>query len=305
MKKGLGRGLESLFAVYNTEEDEKNVSRETFTQQLDKAINNTSENLVKDGVLEVNVGEIDPNKNQPRKNFDKEALNDLAESIKVHGVVQPIIVVKKGPRYMIIAGERRWRATKIAGLKTIPAILKDYTERQVREISIIENLQREDLNAVETAKAIKELMDEYNWTQEVVSKRLGKSRSAIANTVRLLNLEKEVLDMIQAGELSAGHARSLVVVTDKKAQIRLAKLACSKKITVRDMEKAIKGKSSTVKRIKVQQSMELKDFVNQMQKKFSTKVIVNGNDVKGKIVIDYYNKDDLERIYTLVGKIKA
>ena len=211
IKKGLGRGLESLFAMYD--EDNGNVNI-TNNDGIKKPVN---------GVDEIDINLIKPNPNQPRKNFDQEALDDLACSIKVHGVIQPIVLNQmEDGSYMIIAGERRWRASKIAGLKTVPSVIKNYTERQIKEISIIENLQREDLNPIEAARAIKQLMDEYKLTQEVVSERIGKSRSNIANTLRLLSLYPEVIKMVEEGSLSAGHARSLVVIDDVNLQLRLA-----------------------------------------------------------------------------------
>lgn len=307
-KKGLGRGLESLFSVYNNEE-------ENIKEQLaatEKPVNTapaTKEVVVNkgtQGVQEINITEIDPNKGQPRKTFDEEAMNELAESIKVHGVIQPIIVVKRGNRHMIIAGERRWRASKLAGLKQIPVIVKDYSEKEIREVSIIENLQREDLNPIETAKAIKELMDEFSWTQEVVATRLGKSRSAIANTIRLLSLQPEVIQMIESGDLSAGHARSLVVVNDAKAQIKLAKMASGKKVTVRDLEMAVKTQNAPKKPAKAKktQSAELKNLIQDMQRVFATKVTALGSNNRGRIYIDYYSQDDLDRIYQMVEKLK-
>ncbi|PKK95746.1 MAG: chromosome partitioning protein ParB [Tenericutes bacterium HGW-Tenericutes-4] len=294
IKKGLGRGLDSLFSIYNDDEQQvvavQPSARTEFTQ----------------GVEDVKVGDIDPNKNQPRKNFDEEALKELSESIKNHGVIQPIIVIKKDERYMVIAGERRWRASKLAGLATIPAIVKNYSEKEIKEVSIIENLQREDLNPVEAARAIKELMDEYGWTQEVVATRLGKSRPVIANTIRLLQLQPEVIKLIEDGKLSAGHARSLVVVTDRNAQIKLAQLACTKKITVRDMENAVKKQlgEKTKGKTKKEQSPELKQLIGDMQRVFSTKVTALGTAQRGRIYIDYYNADDLERIYELVEVLK-
>jgi ParB family transcriptional regulator, chromosome partitioning protein len=297
VKKGLGRGLDSLFSIYNDEE--KQVAQPSSIKQEVKI-------EYVNGVEEIKVGDIDPNKNQPRKNFDEEALKELSESIKNHGVIQPIIVVKKDGRYMVIAGERRWRASKIAGLTHIPAIIKNYSDKEIKEVSIIENLQREDLNPVEAARAIKELMDEYGWTQEVVASRLGKSRPVIANTIRLLQLEPEVIKLIEDGKLSAGHARSLVVVTDRAAQIKLAQLACTKKITVRDLENAVKkqlGDKAKTKS-KKDQSPELKQLISDMQRVFSTKVTALGTAQRGRIYIDYYNADDLERIYELVEVLK-
>ena len=203
---------------------------------------------------------------------------------------------------MIIAGERRWRAANLCGLKTVPAIIKDYTEKQIKEISIIENLQREDLNPVEAAKAIKELMDEYGLTQEAVSERIGKSRSNVANTLRLLTLYPAVLDMIEKGKISAGHARCLVVVEDANEQLKLANAIVSKNLSVRDLEKAIKAYTNPAKKVVVreEQSLELKELINQMQKTFATKVSAIGNDNKGRIYIDYYTRDDLDRISELL-----
>jgi ParB family chromosome partitioning protein len=294
-KKGLGRGLNSLFSIYNDEENE-------LAPQQPKSV----EKEYTQGVEEIEISKIDPNKDQPRKNFDEEALKELSASIQNHGVIQPIIVVKKDGRYMVIAGERRWRASKLAGMTTIPAIVKEYSDAEIKEVSIIENLQREDLNPIEAARAIKELMDEYGWTQEVVANRLGKSRPVIANTIRLLQLEPEVIKLIEDGKLSAGHARSLVVVTDRNAQIKLAQLACSKKITVRDLENAVKkqlGDKAKSKK-KKEQTAELKQLIDDMQHVFSTKVTALGTMQRGRIYIDYYNADDLERIYELIEQLK-
>lgn len=288
INKGLGRGLDALFGTY-----EGDVSYNKITKPADT---NT-------GVLEIDINKIKPNPNQPRKNFDEDALKDLAASIKVHGIVQPIVLNKNADgTYMIIAGERRWRAANLCGLKTVPAIIKDYTEKQIKEISIIENLQREDLNPVEAAKAIKELMDEYGLTQEAVSERIGKSRSNVANTLRLLTLYPAVLDMIEKGKISAGHARCLVVVEDANEQLKLANAIVSKNLSVRDLEKAIKAYTNPAKKVIVreEQSLELKELINQMQKTFATKVSAIGNDNKGRIYIDYYTRDDLDRISELL-----
>ena len=289
IKKGLGRGLESLFAMYDEEVGNKNITNEE-----------SSEEMLSNGVMEIDIDKIQPNPNQPRKNFDQEALDDLACSIKVHGVIQPIVVNKaEGGKYLIIAGERRYRASKIAGLKTIPAIIKNYTDKQIKEISIIENLQREDLNPIEAARAIKQLMEEYKLTQETVSERIGKSRSNIANTLRLLNLYPEVVAMVEKGLLSAGHARCLVVIEDTNDQMRLATQCVKDKWNVRDLEKAVKrylNPESKKKNPVAAQSLVLKELVNQMQRVLATKVSAIGNDNKGRIYIDYYSRDDLDRI---------
>lgn len=306
MKKGLGRGLESLFSVYRDTEVDTNEVNDNIEEVPEVKVVKMAplgDRIKGDMVEQIEIGKIDPNKDQPRKVFDQTALNELASSIKLHGIIQPIVLTKTGERYMIIAGERRWRAAQIAGLKAVPAIIKDYDNKQIREISIIENLQREDLNPMEAARAMKQLMDEYGWTQEVVADRLGKSRPVIANTIRLLNLEPEVIEMIEKGKLSAGHARSLVAVNNRDAQIRLAKQVCEKKLTVRDLEKAVKqgkGGASSIS----SQSIELKQLIHDMQKVFGTKVSALGNDQRGRIYIDYYSVDDLQRVFDLVEILK-
>ena len=228
----------------------------------------------------------------------------MSKSIKVHGIIQPIVVNDQGDgTYLIIAGERRYRAAKLAGLNKLPVIIKNYTEKQIKEISIIENLQREDLNPIESARAIKQLMEEYRLTQEEVAERIGKSRSNIANTIRLLTLYPDVLKLVETGELSAGHARCLVVVDNSFDQIKLANMAVKGKWNVRDLEKAVKKMqnptSAPVKR--VEQSLELKDLIEKMQKTLATKVSAIGNDHKGRIYIDYYTRDDLDRIADMIS----
>ena len=299
MKKGLGKGLEALFSIY----DEENEKDEKQTQN--KVANNVT--VEKDGVLELRIDEVHPNPNQPRKNFDQTALEELAQSIKNHGVIQPLVVNKEDDGYMIIAGERRWRASKIAGLEYVPCIIKNYTEKQIKEIALIENLQREDLNPVEAAKAIKQLMDEYNFTQEIVADRIGKSRPNVTNLLRLLSLYPDVLKLVENGRLSAGHARCLVVVSDYNQQLKFANMACDNKMSVRDLEKAVKNYLNPKKlsNQKPEQSVELKELVNEMQRVFSTKVSVIGNDKKGRIYIDYYSRDDLDRIADLIELAKT
>ena len=295
-KRGLGRGLEALFSVFD-EENEKNAST---PQNEAKTVAKTD----KGAVTELNISDITPNINQPRKNFDENALNELADSIKMHGVIQPIVVNDEGDgKYMIIAGERRYRASKLAGLETVPAVIKHYTPKQIKEISIIENLQREDLNPIEVSRAIKQLMEEYKWTQETVAERLGKSRPVIANYVRLLTLTPEVVSMIEDGSLSAGHARCLVVLTDPREQYKVAQLAKNNRISVRELEKVVKNITNPKKNKdnpKSEQSAELKELISDMQKAFSTKVSAIGNDRKGRIYIDYYSRDDLDRICQLI-----
>lgn len=292
-KCGLGRGLESLFSSYKNIENVENVSRETLAQEGKE-------------IKSISISLIDPNKEQPRKRFEEEPLNELANSIKLHGVLQPILVVERNGRYLIVAGERRWRASKLAGIKEIPCIVGEFTNAGIKEISIIENLQRKDLTPIEEAKAIKELIDEFGWTQEVVAERLGKSRPAISNTLRLLQLAPEVIQMIEEGKLSAGHAKSLVVVADREAQIKLAKQVSEKKLTVRDLENAVKTSKSkskgTTPSSKI--SNEFHQLIMDMQRVFGTKVFMMGSENRGRIYIDYFNKDDLDRLYEIVQILK-
>lgn len=298
-RKGLGRGLESLFALYDNEIEERPAQQQTKTQ----ATNNKSE-----GITEVDISKVFPNPNQPRKHFDEEALQELSSSIKLHGVIQPLVVNRNDDNtFMIIAGERRWRASKMAGLEKVPVVVKNYTEKQIKEISIIENLQREDLNPIEAARAIKQLMEEYNLTQETVSDRIGKSRSSVANTLRLLSLYPDVIKLIEDGKLSSGHARSLVVVDDTTTQIKLAKQAAEGKMSVRELEKAVRNylnpQKTPLNKVK-EQSLELKELINEMQRIFATKVSAIGNDNKGRIYIDYYSRDDLDRLADLMELLK-
>ena len=307
-KKGLGRGLESLFALYDEDDYTGGTSGANNIENKDSKAKVTTNALSNEGVTEMDVDKIFPNPNQPRKHFDEEALQELASSIKLHGVIQPLVVNKTDDgTYMIIAGERRWRASKLAGMSKIPVVIKNYTEKQIKEISIIENLQREDLNPIEAARAIKQLMDEYNLTQETVSDRIGKSRSSVANTLRLLQLYPAVINMIEQGKLSSGHARCLVVVDDVTQQIKLANQACDGKMSVRELEKAVKNYLNPPKNAStkvVQQSLELKELINDMQRVFATKVSAIGNDNKGRIYIDYYSRDDLDRLSDMIELLK-
>jgi len=292
MKRGLGRGLDSLFGDYDDESAEEKKPAEVKV-----------ETVVVNEPKEIEIGLIDRNPEQPRKIFDEDALKELAESIKSHGVIQPIIVKQVGDRYFIIAGERRWRASRMAGLKTIPCVVKDYTEQEISEIAIIENLQREDLNPIESAKAIRNLINQYKLTQDEVADKIGKSRPAVANTLRLLSLPESIISLVESNKLSAGHARALLAIDDSKKQKEIAILTIEKGLTVRDVENIIKNlnKPMPVNR-PVEKSLELKDFENKIKRIFSTKVKIQGGDNKGKIIIEYYSKDDLNRIYDILNK---
>ncbi len=289
--KGLGRGFASLLGLNDADDINPINISDTVTPTSD------------DAVVAIPLTDIDPNFEQPRKNFDEDALNELAESIKLHGVIQPIVVVPVGRRFMIIAGERRFRASKIAGKTSIPAVIRHYTSQQIKEISLIENLQREDLSPIEAARAIKVLMNEFNMTQEMAADRIGKSRSAVANTLRLLTLSEDVIALIENGRLSAGHARTLVVVP-QQSQYKLALKACDNQMTVREMEKMVREflNPKKVEQKPVEESKELKDLVGNMQRAFATKVSALGNGNKGRIYIDYYTADDLDRICKLIDE---
>ena len=294
VKKGLGRGLESLFAMYD--------------EEVEQASAKTTAKSNRDSVDMIDINVIKTNPNQPRKVFDENALNELSSSIKLHGVIQPIVINDNGDgTYLIIAGERRYRAAIKAGLDKIPAVIKNYSDRQIKEIAIIENLQREDLNPIEAARAIKQLMEEYKLTQETVAERIGKSRPNIANVLRLLTLYPDVMTMVEEGKLSAGHARALVVVEDHLLQLKLANQAVKDKWTVRDLEKAVKKLQHpvTITKFQPNQSIELRELIQTMQRVLGTKVSAIGNDTKGRIYIDYYNRDDLDRIADMITLLQT
>lgn len=293
MAKGLGKGLSALFS--ETEEAYENARVEGVTEP---------------GVSELPLEEIYPNPDQPRKVFDEGAMLDLTNSIKEHGVISPI-VVNRNPdgTFMVIAGERRFRAAKNAGLKTIPAVVKEYDTREIQEISLIENLQREDLNPIEAAYGMKRLMDEFSLTQEVLAERLGKSRPAIANTLRLLTLAEDVIALVREGKISSGHARTLVPVP-KESQSALARSCVKEGWSVREMERAVKqflNPPEVLTKEKEKKNAlanaELKHFVERLRTTFKTKVSLIGTEKKGRIYIDYYSRDDLDRIYEMLDII--
>ncbi len=284
-KSGLGKGLDALFPS-NVDVDSLGGIPSTNNEKI----------------VEMKITEIEPDTNQPRKKFNEEKLVELADSIKEHGVLQPIIVAKKDDYYQIIAGERRWRASKIAGLKTIPTIVRDYDEKKIREVSLIENIQRENLNPIETAQAIKELMEEHNLTQEQLAKTLGKSRSAIANTVRILNLDERVIELVNEGKLTEGHARSLVAISNQQKQYKLAMDIVNLDMSVRDAETLVKEEKNNKDKSQKKNTSEkleiiYKDFENRLKNSLGTKVAFRPQTKsKGKIIIEYFNSDELERL---------
>ena len=279
-KTGLGKGLDALFGPVPEEEKQKE--------------NDVLKNL--------KITEVEPNRNQPRKNFNQEALEELAESIKEYGLIQPIIVTEKEGYYSIIAGERRWRACKLAGLDEIPVIVREDDEKKNNEIALIENIQREDLNPFEKALGIKNLMNTYDLTQEEVAKKLGKSRSAIANTIRILNLEPRVLEFAKQGKLTEGHCKALLAITDPEKQYMMAVDMIERGTTVREIEqrnKKINQKQVSKEDLK-RANILYRDIENTFQGFFGTKVKLDPGKKKGKIIIEYASNDDLERILKLM-----
>lgn len=300
--KGLGRGLGSLFGDFEDEAPKKVEQPKEKEVVIKEVVKEVIKEVPRETPEEVDINLIDRNTSQPRKIFAEEQLQELAQSIRNCGLIQPIILVKRNNRYMIVSGERRWRASKIAGLKSVPAVIRDYTDAQIAEVALIENLQREDLNPIESANAIKELIEKFNLTQEQISEKIGKSRSAVTNTLRLLSLAPYVIKLIQDGKLSAGHGKILVTITDVETQVKIANMAVEGKISVRELEKYLQNlshKSNKPER-KTSQSLELIDFTNKLQQTLSTKVEIKGSERKGKILIEYYSKDDLNRIYSLL-----
>lgn len=281
-KTGLGKGLDALLLNNVVEEEEK----------------------VQDGekVQKLKLIDVEPNRDQPRRIFDEESIEELSNSIKEYGVIQPIIVTKQDNYYKIVAGERRWRASKKAGLTEIPAIVREDDERKNNEIALIENMQREDLNPYEKALGIKNLMTTYGLTQEEIAKKLGKSRSAIANTVRTLNLEPRVLEMAKEGKLTEGHCRALLSITDPEKQYLTAINMLERGATVREVEQT--GKEINKKQVSKEQlkrnAILYRDIENTFQGFFGTKVKLNPGKKRGKIIIEYASNDDLERILNLM-----
>ena len=288
-KHGLGRGVDSLFAANPGKIEKKEGGEEAK-------------------LLKISL--IQANPSQPRKRFSDEELKELSESIKQFGVIQPLLVKKQGPIYEIIAGERRFRAAKLAGLTEVPVLVRSYDEKLSREISIIENIQREDLNAVEEALAYQSLISEYDLSQEELAERLSKKRTTITNSLRLLKLEEEILNYIREGKLKEGHGRALLAIPEGKKRLALARECVEKKLSVREVEKRSQEQTVQKKKKKLlsgQLSSIFKDLEEKMRETLGTKVkIIPKNENKGKLEIEYYSQEDLERIYVLLeGKAKG
>ena len=295
-KRGLGKGLNALFGDAGYESEEKESGKYEKSESAIK-----SETTVK-------ISSIIANEKQPRKNFNEEELSQLTESVKQYGVLQPLLVKKDGENYRIIAGERRFRAAKEAGLKEIPVVIRDYTNQQAAEISIIENVQRADLNPMEEAMAYQMLIDDYGLKQEEVADKVSKNRTTITNSLRLLKLSKKVRVMVAEGTLSAGHARTLIPVVDEEEQYELAREIIEKQLSVRETEKLVKqaGKKKPEKKKTEEPDYSLfyRDYEDKMKEILGTKVHINRRDKnKGRIEIDYYSQNELERIMELLRKI--
>lgn len=296
--RGLGKGLDSMIPQkviqskdnkldVKTKKNEDNVSRETL----------------------ININQIEPNKSQPRRNFNEDTLHELADSIKLYGIIQPLILQKKDKYYEIIAGERRWRAAKVAGLKEVPAIIKDYSSQEIVEIALIENIQREDLNPIEEAIAFQRLINEYKLKQDEVAERVSKSRTAIANSMRLLKLDQRVQQMLIDDMISSGHARALITLEEGEMQYQIATKIFDEKLSVRETEKLVKKLLEPVKDEGQVKGKNLnfiyQDIEEKIKEIIGSKVQVKQkSEDKGKIEIEYYSKDELERIFELFQTIK-
>lgn len=294
--KGLGKGLDILIP--------ENVINEDKSKIIEKVIEKPVERKIK-------LSSIEPNREQPRKHFEEDSLLELADSIKQYGVIQPLVVQERNGYYEIIAGERRWRAAKLAGLKEVPVIIKKYTDQEILEISLIENIQRENLNPIEEAIAYKRLINEFNLKQDEIAERVSKSRTAVTNSLRLLKLDERVQQMIIDDKLSTGHARTLITIEDNDLQYHLANRIFDEKLSVRETEKLIKKLTSEKEEKKVKKEMDVNDLIyRSIEEKITsivgTKVTINQkSNNKGKIEIEYYSNDELERIIDLIQRIEG
>lgn len=291
--KGLGKGLDALIPPSSNE------STKAKAPEVVKDAEQGNETIVK-------ITKVEPNKEQPRKNFDEDALLELSDSIKQFGVIQPIVVQDRKDHYEIIAGERRWRAAKLAGLKEVPVIIKNYTEQEIVEISLIENIQRQDLNPIEEAQAYKRLLTEFNLKQDEVAERVSKSRTAVTNSMRLLKLCDEVQQMVIDDMLTTGHARALLAIEDPKEQYTVAQKVFDEKLSVRDVEKLVKNLHKPAKPKKLDdKTLEIiyRDIEEKMKQALSTKVAISAKgEGAGKIEIEFYSHDDLDRLIELITK---
>jgi ParB family transcriptional regulator, chromosome partitioning protein len=272
-ERGLGRGLEALLSTTGNDSAQ---------------------------VQELEISNIIPRANQPRQHFSEESLQELADSIRAHGILQPVLVRPSGADYEIVAGERRWRAADQAGLKMIPALVRELNDVDVAEISLVENLQREDLSPIEEARAYRNLLEQYNYTQEMLAERVGKSRAHIANTIRLLNLSPEIIDMIDRKQITSGHARALLAIRNGREQIAVANDIIMEKLSVRQVEQKMQVRKGSPAR-PPQKAALLKEIEDRLQNHLGTKAEIAPQRQGGKISISYYDEDDLERILAILG----
>ena len=303
-KKGLGKGLGAIFG-----EDIVKESNEELTK-VKRSL--PAEEEETKGSLMVKISLIEPNRDQPRKDFNEEELQELAESIKNYGVLQPLLVQKKGTSYELIAGERRWRAAKLAGLKEVPVVLREYSKQQAMEIALIENVQRADLNPIEEAQAYQQLVKEFHLTQEEIAARVSKNRATITNAMRLLKLDEEIQNLLIKGAISSGHARAILSLEDKQLQKKAAKEVLDKRLSVRETEKLVKrlARASVEKNERTEKkddalALIFQDLEERMKTIMGTKVSIHNKDRnKGRIEIEYYSEAELERIVEMIESIR-
>lgn len=306
-KSGLGRGLDALFPDKTVQEKPKVPKKVSENTESNKRQEET-ENQTKNREMMVKISKVEPNRSQPRKQFDEDALLELSESIKQYGILQPLLVSDKKDFYEIIAGERRWRAAKIAGLKEIPVLVKEFNDQEIVEISLIENIQREDLNPIEEAMAYKRLMEEFHLKQDEIAERVSKSRTAVTNSMRLLKLDERVQQMLIDEMISAGHARALLGISDSNMQANIAMKIFDEKMSVRETEKLIKNVLEPAKKKEVVRNTAEDAIYESLEEKIKgiigTRVFIHRKkNNKGKIEIEYYSKDELERIIDLFESI--
>ena len=310
-RTGLGKGLGAIFGdeVMESAAEEQEAKHQAKSKSAQEPEKKEEENDIGKELM-VKVTAIEPNREQPRKDFNEEAMEELAESMKVYGVLQPLLVQKKGDYYEIIAGERRWRAAKLAGLKEVPVVIREYTKQQTMEIALIENVQREDLNPIEEAKAYQRLIQEFELKQEEIAARVGKNRVTITNSMRLLKLDELVQDLLIQNQITGGHARALLSVEDGQLQYELAGKIIAENLSVRETEKLVKSlsKKKNPKEKKVEdESLTLifRDLEERMKSAMGTKVSINRKDKnKGRVEIEYYSESELERIVELIESIR-
>ncbi len=310
-KGGLGKGIDALISpTVKKEVDKEKIIEKVIEKPIEKVVEKIVEKPIE---LRLKIDEIEPNRLQPRKNFDEDALQELSESIKQFGLIQPIIVKNQGSYYEIVAGERRWRAARIAGLKEVPVIVKEYDDRESMEIAIVENLQREDLNPIEEAQAYRRLIEEFGLKQDEAAQRVSKSRTAVTNAMRLLKLDERVQQMVIDDMISGGHARTLLAIEDKEEQYAMAMLVFDNKMSVRETEKLVRNylkkdedkKTSEKEKDFSQMETIYHQLEERMKSVIGTKVAIHSrNYKKGKIEIEYYSNDELERIIDLIESVK-